>query len=393
MKKALFLAVCLFLYPSFSAVAKAPQKQKCALEQVVSFKTAVGVAGLDFDVTISNALQNLGDRALLDEKTGQAQRAYQARVESAANALPHACWLELVAAENHVSECQEAWNGPMARTAIEALKVTEQKYAQTGNHEALEGDVRAIFKAYLKPPLPHACWFAPVPIPAALEQSSCYQAWSDYIQCYQTNQKTLIKGGTLQICYRPLCNPPSPASAHNCDETSSQLVAHVFVLSNPLFGREDETVAFTNSYPTYFAEDGKATQCMRSWGASLLQTANMLANQFAGHPASNMFAGKMPPGLANLPGQVDQNLKSYGADERFMGEQLVWLSNVLPQALRGNLVPYRTTSTLVRENQRQWLPLLLQYCQIAPDLCRATIPQAGANLEQQIYTLARNSGL
>jgi hypothetical protein len=152
-------------------------------------------------------------------------------------------------------------------------------------------------------------------------------------------------------------------------------------------------VPFINSYPAYFGEDGKATQCMRSLGDSLLQTANMLSNQFAGNPALSIFGGKMPAGLANLPAQVDQNLNSYGANERFIGEQLVWLSNVLPQALRGNLVPYGTTSTLSRERARQMLPLLQQYCQIGPNLCQATIPQVGATLEQQIYTLARNSGL
>ena len=133
-----------------------------------------------------------------------------------------------------------------------------------------------------------------------------------------------------------------------CDPGTSVLVAHAYVLSMPLLGRENELVPFMNSAPAWFAEGGQAIGCMNSVGAALVKKGVLTSNQFSGHPAMAKFGGRMPPGLASLPGQVDSALNSYRADNIAMGEEFLWLSRVLPAAAQGNFTPIPLARRLVR---------------------------------------------
>jgi hypothetical protein len=209
MKRLTFLAVCLFFFSAFS-FAQAPQNQGCTLEQTVNFQAAVALARVDYMMTVSNAQQQaVNNPFLLMTTIVQAFNSYKAKVEKAANALPNACWLELATAESHVEQCQEPRQGAEER-AFQAGVLAGQKYRETGNREAFEADMREISRVSLRAPLPRVCWFEPVQLPAESDQAYCSQAWSEYAQCYQANQNTIVNGGTLRVCYRPICVPPSP---------------------------------------------------------------------------------------------------------------------------------------------------------------------------------------
>jgi hypothetical protein len=119
-----------------------------------------------------------------------------------------------------------------------------------------------------------------------------------------------------------------------------------------------------------------------------------MSNQFSGHPAMDKFAGRMPQGLEHLPGQVDNALHSYGADTIAVGQEFLWLSEVLPSAARGNYTPYNTTGTPARQTVRQIWPYYETYCRVDPQPCqlmRATISEAAPVLEAQILRVARTS--
>lgn len=186
--------------------------------------------------------------------------------------------------------------------------------------------------------------------------------------------------------------PLTGCRKYACDDQSARLVAHAYVLSNPLLGQENELIPLMQYNMTYFLPEGKAIQCMQSLGTGLVQKGMALSNQFSGNLASNRFGGRMPAGLQNLPGQVDQNLRSFGANQVIMGKELIWLSQVLPAALLGNPTLYQTTGTDFRQMQRLQLRMYLTLCQMAPALCQdmqAFARSSLADLEQQIYILAR----
>lgn len=205
MKRSIFLAVCLFLISQLS-FAQAAQHQECALEDAVSFETAVALAQADYLSVSSSATQTQTNPAQLRSTMLEAYNFFKARIQNAADALPTSCWIELVTAENHLNQCLPGLQGPMV-TAFRSSSLARQKYEQTGNREAYEANMRESVKTWLNPHLPQTCWFQPVTEPSATDQADLPEAWSKYGQCYEANQKAIINGSALQICYRPIKNP------------------------------------------------------------------------------------------------------------------------------------------------------------------------------------------
>ena len=178
-----------------------------------------------------------------------------------------------------------------------------------------------------------------------------------------------------------------------CDALTSRMVAHAYVLSIPFMGRESELIPFMQSVPGYFDPGGKATQCMQSLGKTFVKRGTAMSNQYSGHLAMNKFGGRMPAGLERLPGQVDQGLNSYGANAVSMGQELIWLSDVLPAAAQGNPIPYNTTSTDTRKYAREMWSSFQMSCQTNPSSCQvlqmiqATLRDQAPVLEEQLYAV------
>jgi len=122
-----------------------------------------------------------------------------------------------------------------------------------------------------------------------------------------------------------------------CDEVTSRLVAQAYVLSLPIIGRDNELIPLMKSNPGYFTEGGGAIRCMQSLGTALVQGGLASSREFSGYSATERFGSMMPEGLSHLPGEVDNSLRSYGSDMFTMGEELVWLAQVLPPRRTGKL--------------------------------------------------------
>ncbi len=180
-----------------------------------------------------------------------------------------------------------------------------------------------------------------------------------------------------------------------CDDTTARLVARAYVLSIPMFFKQNDLIPLLNENKAYFVEGGKAIRCMEALGTSLVQGGMAAANRFKGYSATERFGGSMPPGLEHLPGQVDSSLRSYGNDMFAMGQELLWLSQVLPPAVKGDYAPYNTTATPNRQMVAQVLPIYQMLCQMDPGMCQmmqSMMIQMEPSLEQQLYTLARQLG-
>lgn len=183
--------------------------------------------------------------------------------------------------------------------------------------------------------------------------------------------------------------------AHACDETSSRLVARSYVLTMPLLGRDNEMVPLMQSNRSYFAPGGPAIQCMQSLGTALIRGGLNMSGEYSGSSATERFGGSMPPGLAHLPGEVDRSMGGYGSDILTMGQELLWLAQVLPSAAQGNYTPYNAGGTTNRQLAFRVLPMYRMLCQMAPAICEMMFNmfnEISPQIEQQVYVLARQLG-
>lgn len=183
--------------------------------------------------------------------------------------------------------------------------------------------------------------------------------------------------------------------AYACDDLSSQLVARTYVLTMPMLGRDNEMIPLMRDYPQHFSAGGAAIRCMQRLGSALVQGGISQNMEYGGRSATERFGGMMPEGLEHLPGQVDDSMRSYGTDMYMMGQELLWLAEVLPAAARGNYQPYNTPVTTTRQMAYQVMPIYQMMCQMDPSLCQmvlAMLNDMTPQIEQQIYAMARQMG-
>jgi len=184
-----------------------------------------------------------------------------------------------------------------------------------------------------------------------------------------------------------------PASA--CDDQAARLAAQAYVLSIPLVQGREQLLSLLQDHRAAFLQDGEATGCLRRLGERLTSSGMQQARELEGFSARKQFGGGMPEGLDHLPGQVDHSLRAYAGNTIMMGQELLWLSRVLPAAAHGNTAPYNTTATPARRMAMQVMPLLQMLCRMDPGVCatmdrslRAVLPQ----LERQVRAMALAAG-
>lgn len=146
----------------------------------------------------------------------------------------------------------------------------------------------------------------------------------------------------------------------------------------------------------FFASNGGAIQCMRRLGNALVQ-AGLAAGleQRNSRSATERFGGEMPEGLEDLPGEVDASMNSYSSDAVVMGQELLWLARVLPDAARGNYAPYNNSGTDTRQVMLRMEPIFQTLCQMDQTICQISLSvfsQMMPALEEQVYLLARRFG-
>jgi hypothetical protein len=181
----------------------------------------------------------------------------------------------------------------------------------------------------------------------------------------------------------------------------------MFVVANPVLAQQYERtrpitdpnprlINEVRSYPTVFGESSTAILCGRALGARLVQLGVQSFNPNAYSDVLNRFGGGA---LGEFTPQVAQSLNQNATYFATLGQELTWLSQVLPAAAEGNWGPYLSTgtSTMYRQMMRQNLVYLNQMAQISE-----TNPQLQATfnmmlnatigispyIEQQIVVLA-----
>ena len=175
----------------------------------------------------------------------------------------------------------------------------------------------------------------------------------------------------------------SPANAgHLCTEQSARAIARAYMLSSPF--SSGNILGYITQNREHFVQGGNAIRCARALGSQLV-TAGINAYD------PKAYEKAMGVGPAEFAPKVAESINSGATDLMLMGQELHWLAQVLPPAIRGNYVPYNTTGTPTRQQIRQVLPIFNVLCQTDPAMCqmvRGIMQQFEPIIEEQIVMLA-----
>lgn len=166
------------------------------------------------------------------------------------------------------------------------------------------------------------------------------------------------------------------------DDAIVRLAVRTYVLSIPLLFKEPEVTPLVYENKVHFLEGGQVTLYMRTAGTALA----LGAMSYNGPSVQHLFAGRLPPGLAHLPGQVDAAMRSNGAA---VGQEFLWLSEVLPPAAMGNWGPYNAEGTPFRQQIIAQCRMIQQTYPAMLQMIAAQMQLAQPQIEQAIYSLVR----
>jgi len=133
-------------------------------------------------------------------------------------------------------------------------------------------------------------------------------------------------------------------------QKSSDLVLRSYIDSMPLLGNDENLFELVRNNKEFFTKNGGAVQLMRLIGNTLVEKG-ILIKRSVGRVKEGFtqeIVGPLPTGLENLPGKVDNDLNSYGNEEISMGNEMLWLAEVLPYIAEGNYSPYYNSASPLR---------------------------------------------
>jgi hypothetical protein len=163
------------------------------------------------------------------------------------------------------------------------------------------------------------------------------------------------------------------------DDKIIHMAVRAYVLSIPILLKEGDLIPLISANRAWFVKGGKVIKYMQAAGTALTQGASA----YTVTPIQHLFPA-MPPGLEHLPGEVDAGMRS---DAAVIGQEFLWLAQVLPQGAMGDWGPYTNTGSVLR---RQGIAYAQMVRMLSPDVFQATVnamQQSQPLIELTIYNL------
>jgi hypothetical protein len=176
------------------------------------------------------------------------------------------------------------------------------------------------------------------------------------------------------------------AAVARFDDAIVRLAVRAYVLSIPFLGNENALIPLIAANRADFVEGGKAIEFMRAAGTALAQRAAA----YNGPSAQQIFGGFMPAGLAHLPGQVDAAMGSEGTA---VGNEFLWLAQVLPAAATGDYGPYQNTATPMRRQIIAYIQMISQMNPALVQMIVSAMQTQQSVIEAAIYNLVCQLGI
>lgn len=157
------------------------------------------------------------------------------------------------------------------------------------------------------------------------------------------------------------------ASARICDESTAVLIGQLYYLSSPL--NEWRQFASLEEFVTrnrhLLSSESRFAACARQAGSRV--SAQALLN-YSQADADAAYEGALGMGATmDQARAVGASMTSGSVEAAMMGEEFVWLSQVIPSAAAGNWTSYGATGPYARQQARQAIQMLEMMLRMDPD--------------------------
>jgi hypothetical protein len=171
---------------------------------------------------------------------------------------------------------------------------------------------------------------------------------------------------------------PKPQEVVRFDDAIIRLAVRAYILSVPMFFKENDLIPLMAANKAHFLEDGMVILYLKTAGSAMAQGALAF---HGGKSAQGMFG--MNPDMQHMAGQADAQMKSQGIA---VGQDFLWLAKVLPSAAMGNYAPFQARSQL--SPLRQQMLIQVQMFKMNPQMAQpmiAQMQQLMPTFEEELY--------
>jgi hypothetical protein len=173
-----------------------------------------------------------------------------------------------------------------------------------------------------------------------------------------------------------------------CSDNTALALGQAYYLAMPIWEipgmQQPETLSnfIKRVGQRHFSANGVVVQCAKALGEF------MIARGISAYDpkAYDRAMAVAPAGAGQLAPDVARSFNSGSVDAIAMGQELVWLSQVLPQVAKGDLTAFNNSGTQARQTVRQALPMLKLMLANDPQMTRTvkTVLSSYSNTFSQI---------
>jgi hypothetical protein len=166
------------------------------------------------------------------------------------------------------------------------------------------------------------------------------------------------------------------------------ILAAPIIISDDIYLNDGEQLRrFVTTHRSSFEQGGPAIQCASAAGPRLA----LRGIQMYDRSAYDQVMSSAPAEIAHLSQGVADRINSQATNMFELGQELTWLSQVLPSVASGDLSSFFNTGYPIRNYKRQQLaqawPMLQQMCAMGND-CREILDISLPAMRQAVDELA-----
>ena len=188
--------------------------------------------------------------------------------------------------------------------------------------------------------------------------------------------------------------PPAPVQTpQTFDPKVAQVVGRVYYLAIPL-SEPSELANYVQQNRAYFVENSPVIRCASALGNKLVYQA---VSSYSQGDYDKAYESSLEMGATGeIAHSVADSIQSGNLGLFAMGQELLWLAEVLPSAAEGNWTPFNTTGTEARITTRNYLSIVNSMGMMDPEtlqIMQASMTQFQTLAEDQIVFLAVMTGV
>jgi hypothetical protein len=174
--------------------------------------------------------------------------------------------------------------------------------------------------------------------------------------CGRETKSTPEDGVAVDAGSINVIDSPNIGGERTCNANDATFWAEAFILSNPVITSVNELQKFVEMHKDELRNDSPLINCASLVGRKLLDKgASMYSRDDQTRVYNNMISIGTP---AHEATRIANEFNAGAYDAMMIGEELIWLAEVLPQAAEGNWTPYQTTGSERRKAARDYVALM-----------------------------------